>query len=230
MKAIEAGSDLEAVLAEPQHLRTLRPRVDDGVEKVHGGRADESGDEAVARRVVKFAGRPDLLEQPAVENGHARPHRHGLDLVVGDVEGRDPGAALQRRDLLAHLASQARVEVGKRFVHEERFGRAHQRPRHRNPLPLPARELRRLAAEVVGEFERRRYLADLALDVGDCGSANLEAKPDVLGNRQVGVKRVGLEHHRDVAVAGCGRVGKRAVDQQAPGSRVVEPGDDPQGS
>ena len=45
---------------------------------------------------------------------------------------------------------------------------------------------------------------------------------------EVRVERIGLEHHRDIAVARREAVGHLAVDQQAPRTRVIEPGDDPQ--
>ncbi len=120
-------------------------------------------------RVVEVAWRPDLLKQAAVQNGDPRPHRHGLDLVVGDVDRGDAGSALKRRNLLAHLTAQTRVEVGERFVHEKSIGRTHQRPCHGDPLPLTAGQLRRLAVEVIGQFQRRRDLADFPLDVGGVG-------------------------------------------------------------
>ncbi len=59
-------------------------------------------------------------------------------------------------------------------------------------------------------------------------ASHLEAEPNVLSDREMRVERVGLEHHRDVAVARRGIVGESAIDQQPPGGRVVESGHDPQ--
>jgi hypothetical protein len=86
-----------------------------------------------------------LLQQAVLEHGHPVAHGHGLDLVVGDVDGRDAQAALQRGDLRAGLHAQLGVEVGQRLVHEEHLGLAHDRATHRDALPLTAGEGLRLA-------------------------------------------------------------------------------------
>ena len=141
-QAIEPGPfDVETMPAEPQRQSAIRAPLHDRIEEVHGGRTDESCHEAVARGVVEGAWRPDLLKQASVQNRHPRSHRHGLDLVVSDIDRRDAGSALECRDLLAHLRAQTGVEVGERFVHEKGVGRAHQRSRHGDPLPLTAGEL-----------------------------------------------------------------------------------------
>ena len=67
------------------------------VDDVHGRGADEPGDEGVGGPVVEVAGGVDLLEQAVLEQGDAVAHGHGLDLVVGDVDGGGAEAALQRR-------------------------------------------------------------------------------------------------------------------------------------
>src|SRR5919112_3975434 len=66
------------------------------VEEVHRGRADEAGDEQVPRLVVEIQRGVDLLEDAVLEDRDAVPHRHGLDLVVGDVHGGDAESLLQR--------------------------------------------------------------------------------------------------------------------------------------
>jgi hypothetical protein len=49
--------------------------------------------------------------------------------------------------MLSRFATQAGVEVGERLIHQEQARIAHNRPRHRHPLPLAAGELRRFAIE-----------------------------------------------------------------------------------
>ena len=80
-------------------------------------------------------------------------HRHRLDLVVGDVDDRGRQPALQLDELGAGLHPQLGVEVRQRLVHEERLRPAHDRARQRDPLALPARELRGLAVEQLVEAE-----------------------------------------------------------------------------
>ena len=100
-----------------------------------------------------------LLQQAVLQHGDAVAHRHRLDLVVGDVDRGDAEPALQRGDLGAGLHAQLGVEVRQRLVHQEHLRLAHDRPAHRHPLALTARELGRLAVEVVVEVEERGRLA-----------------------------------------------------------------------
>ena len=122
--------------------------VERDVDEVHRRGADEAGDEHVVRLVVEVARGVHLLQVAVLEHAHPVAHRHGLDLVVGDVDGGDPEPPLQRGDLGAGLHAQLRVEVGQRLVHQERLRVAHDRPAHRHPLPLPARQRLGLAVEV----------------------------------------------------------------------------------
>ncbi|HEX2161208.1 MAG TPA: hypothetical protein VHF88_05235 [Thermoleophilaceae bacterium] len=55
-----------------------------------------------------------------------------------DIDGRRAQLLLDPHDLATQLDAQARVEVRQRLVHQEDARIAHERPPHRNPLPLPA--------------------------------------------------------------------------------------------
>jgi hypothetical protein len=78
---------------------------------------------------------------------------------------------------------------------------AHDRPAHRNPLPLAARKRPRLAVEELLEAEDARRFANPFLDLALCRLAQPKAERDVVVDGQVRVQRVALEHHRDVPVA-----------------------------
>ncbi|HET8586469.1 MAG TPA: ATP-binding cassette domain-containing protein, partial [Candidatus Limnocylindria bacterium] len=56
--------------------------------------------------LVQRLRRVDLLQHPLADDRDPVAHRHGLDLVVGDVEGRDPELALDAGDLGPHLDAQ----------------------------------------------------------------------------------------------------------------------------
>ncbi len=60
---------------------------------------------------------------------------------MGDIYGGDAESALQPQDLGAHLAAQLGVEVGQRFVEQERVDLPDDGPAHRDPLALAAGEL-----------------------------------------------------------------------------------------
>ena len=203
--------------------------LDREVEEVHRGGADEAGHEDVVRVVVHPARAVALLEQAVLEDRDAVTHRHGLDLVVGDVDGRDTEAALQRGDLGAGLDAELGVEVRQRLVHEEHLRAPDDRPAHRDPLTLATGEGLGLALEVGLEVEDLRGfldpLADLVL--GDAG--DLEREAHVVGHRHVRVQRVVLEHHRHVAVLGR-QVGHVAVpDEDSAAVDLLEAGEHAQG-
>ena len=86
---------------------------------VHGRRADEARDEDVGRAVVEVERRPRLLDHATVHDHDLVGHRHGLDLIVGDVDGRHLEPLVQRLDLGAHLHAQLGVEIGERLVEQE---------------------------------------------------------------------------------------------------------------
>ena len=130
------------------------------LQEVHGGRADEAGDEPVHGRVVDFERRPDLLHLPFVHDDHPVRHGHGFDLVVGDVHRRGLQVLVQLLDLGAHLDAELGVEVGQRFVEEKHLGVAHDGPSHRDPLALAAGKLSRVAFEKLAEIEDARGLRD----------------------------------------------------------------------
>ena len=133
--------------------------------EVHRGGADEAGDEHVGRAVVHGARLVDLLQDAGLEDGDPVAHRHGLDLVVGDVDRRHAEAALQRRDLRAGGDAQLGVEVGQRLVHAEDLRVAHDRAAHGDALALPAGQRLGLAVEVVGEVEDLGRLLDPLVDL-----------------------------------------------------------------
>ena len=174
--------------------------------QVHRGRSDEAGDEGVGRLVVELVGRGELLQLAEPQHGHPVAHRHGLDLVVGDVDGGDAEPALQRGDLGAGLHAQLGVEVRQRLVHAEDLRLA---ARWRGPSRRADAD-RRTAWRACGRGApvRSRTLAAsstfLRRSLGRY-AAQLECEAHVLGDGLVRVQRVVLEHHRDVAVAWTAR-------------------------
>ena len=98
---------------------------------------------------------------PLLQHRDAVAEGHRLGLVVGDVDGGDAEPALQPaisvRIWPRSLAS--RFDSGS--SNRNAVGLADDRAPHRHALPLAAREVGRLALEVLVELERRRGLADL---------------------------------------------------------------------
>ena len=65
------------------------------LEHVHRRRADEAPDEQVDRPVVEILRVGHLLELALAHDRDTVAHSHRLDLVVGDVHGRDPEVVLK---------------------------------------------------------------------------------------------------------------------------------------
>ena len=197
-------------VAEPHAAISMRE-----LEQVHAGRAEESRDEPVRGPVVHLPRRGALLQHAAIEHGDAVAHRHGLDLVVRDVDRGDAQTPLQPGDLRPRLDPQLGIEIGQRLVEQEHAGLPHQRTSHRHPLPLPTRERLGLAIEEALDLEqpgRRAYpLRGLVLR----RTSDVERERHVLGDRHVRVQRVVLEHHRDVALLRW-EVGDVPVPDQEP--------------
>ncbi len=197
-------------------------------QEVHRRGADEAGDEEVDRVLVEHGGRVDLLDEAGAHDGDAVAERHGLGLVVRHVDHRGAEAALDARDLGAHLHAQLGVEVRQRLVHQERLRIAHDRAAHGDALALPAGEVRRLALEVLLEVEDLGGLGDLAVDLARVGLGELEREAHVVAHGHVRVQRVVLEHHRDVAIARREVVDALPADDQVAVGDVLQPGDHPQ--
>ena len=169
--------------------------------------------------------RSDLRDAAAVHDADARAHGHRLDLVVGDVDHRRAEAPVQRRDLAARRHAQCRVEVGERLVEQEHLGVAHDGAAERHALALTARQRMRLAAEQLREAQDARDVGNAPLDLGTIHGAAPEAERQVVLHRHVRVERIGLEHHRDVAVLGGHLVDHAPVDRERARRDRLEAGD-----
>ena len=174
----------------------------------HGPRSRFIGGDPMNPATNTFAGSSytscggaDLLQHAVGQHGDPVAERDRLHLVVRHVDRRDAEPVLQPLQLRSHLDAELRVEVGERFVEQEHLGLAHQRPAHRDALPLPAGQLPR-APPAAGPRARASgsISLDPAPDLLPRRPALPQAEREVLLHRHVRVERVVLEHHRDVAV------------------------------
>ncbi|MPL94881.1 hypothetical protein SDC9_41040 [bioreactor metagenome] len=162
--------------------------------------ADELGDEAVLRPLVKLVRRGKLLDPAVVEHRDAVRHGQCLALIVGDIDHGDAKPFVQRLDLELHVLAQLLVEGAERFVHQHQLGVEDQGPGERDALLLAARHL---CGATVGELAHLHHVEGarhfrLALGFGH--APHLERKGQVLGHRHMREKRVVLEHHADPAL------------------------------
>ena len=134
-------------------------------EEVHLRRADEARDEQVLRMVEDLLRGADLLDEAVAHDDDAVAERHGLRLVVGDVDecGVDAGAELD--DLSAHLVTELGVEVGQRLVHQQDLRIADDGAADGDTLALAAGQGLRLPAQVLGDIQNLCSLLDLLVDL-----------------------------------------------------------------
>ena len=121
-----------------------------GVVVVHLRHSYESRDKEV-RRVVKHLLRgTHLLHLAVFHDDDAVAQRHGLGLVMRDVDKRGVDALAQLDDLCAHLVAKLCVQVRERLVHKQNLGLANNGATDGDALALAARERFGLTIQILG--------------------------------------------------------------------------------
>ena len=220
-----ADANVFRAYAEQQAVRRMPRERDD----VHRRGADEACGERRRGAVVESLGRAVLLDPSVAQKDHLVGHRHRLGLVVRHVHHGDAELALQRTDLAPHLEAQLRVEVRKRLVHQAQRSLGDDRATQRDPLLLPAGELRRLALEKALQAEQGSHARQARCALHSRYAAHRKPEDDILRHGQVRKERVGLEHHRHAALrrSEIGDVG--IADPHPPARHLLEPRDEAQG-
>src|SRR5499426_3716932 len=202
--------------------------VDPAIEEIHRRRADEARDEQVLRPVVKLERRADLFHQAVMHDHDAVGERHGLDLIVGDVDGRSFQALMQFLDFGAHGDAKLGVEIRQRLVEQEHLRIAHDGAAHGDALALAAGELARIAAEQGAEAENIGGPAHALLDLALRCAAQHEREAHIGGDGHVRIERVVLKHHGNVALLRRHAIDDALADADFAGGDVLEPSDHPQ--
>src|SRR5262249_10580341 len=197
--------------------------------------ADEFCDANVDRIVIYVIRACQLEQTPIHHDRDAVGHGHRLGLVVRDVDERRTERAMQLRDLGSRLHAKLGIEIGEGLVHEKRLRLANHGAGDGHSLPLPAPELSRLVLQkgcnLVALSHRRDFRANLAADrtrlrhertrewqpLQRRQPSHKERNGDVLCRAQMWVERIGLKHHREIAVARHDCVHRRAVDEHGAG-------------
>ena len=146
-----------------------------------------------------------------VEHHDPVGQRHGLGLVVGDVDHGGVETVAKPRDLQAHPHSERGVEVGERLVEQKDLRVADDGPPDGHALALPAGELARVAPEQRLDLKGRGNLGHTPGNLGLRDPGQPQPESDVLRRRHVGEERVGLEHHRHPAPRQARRSSRRAL-------------------
>ena len=155
-----------------------------------------------------------------MHDGDAVAEAHGLDLVVGDVDGGRPALLENALQLGAHLQAEQRVEIGERLVHEQHIGLHGERAGDRDALALAAGELAGIALEQLFDMHERGRALHLLPDLGLRQLLHPEAEGDVFEHRQMREDGVVLEHHGDAAGARRQVVDALSADANVAAARV----------
>ena len=162
---------------------------------------DEAGNERAFRLFVQRFRLGDLLNPAAAKDGHPVRQHHGLLLVMGDVDDRDPQAALDAPDLILHFLTQTAVKGAERFVHQHQAGFKHQRPGDGHALLLAAGQLGRTPLLKSFQAHELQRAPDALSDLLRVEPAYFERKRQVAANRHMRKQRVVLKNHADAALA-----------------------------
>jgi hypothetical protein len=155
-------------------------------------------------------------------------HRHGLDLVVGDVDRGRADPVVQAPELLAHQLAEGGIERAERLVHQERARAAHDRAAERHALAVAAGEARDRLVEQMVDPQQARGLLDPLPDLGPRHALRAQRVGHVAPHVQVRVEREQLEDEGDVALGRAQRRDVRAVEPDRARGRQFQPGDHPQ--
>jgi hypothetical protein len=76
----------------------------------------------------------------------------------------------------------------------------------------------------MGDLQQARSVFDRTLAFVGVHATHFQPEADVSRDRHGRVQRVGLKHHRDIAVLGCKVHDRASADQDIAAGRLVEPG------
>lgn len=159
----------------------------------------------LAACAVELAWRGALLQHPVAQYRDPIAHRHGLHLIVGDIDGGDPQPPLQFGDLVTGLHPQHGIQVRQWLVHQEDLRASYDRAAHRDSLAFTAGKILGLAPQEFGQAQQLGGFRHPGADLGLGGLGHPEGETHVLRHGHVRIQGVVLEHHGDVAMAGVGR-------------------------
>ncbi len=194
--------------------------------------AEEAGDELGPGLFVDLLRAAKLLDAALIHHDDTIGGGHRLGLIMGDVDCGEAVFVMQAAQFEAHLFTQRGVEIGERFVKQQRFRLYDQRARKSRPLLLAAGQLGWIAVGQRTELHHVEHGAGSRRDLGARQPAQRQAVGDILRDRHMRPERIALEDHRHVATL---RRQAAALPGQAPPADVDlargrrdEAGDQPQ--
>src|SRR5579871_2001495 len=207
--------------------RMLGTKADDNPvagQQIHRRRADETGNKGVGRLVIELLRRADLPQRACLHHSDAVTQSNRLDLVMGDVNCGYAGAVMQLAKFGARRRADLGVERAERLVEDEKRRLAYHCACQRHLLFFAAREPCRATMEESLNPEDFRRPADQRFPFALRHSARLQREGDIVRDGHVGIKRVALKHHGDVARPRRQRGDDLAVEHDISRRRLFQAG------
>ena len=164
-------------------------------------------------------GHPALPQRRGVATQQQRLFRFGRGI---DEDGA--GRLEDLRDLHPQLLAQLVVEIGERFVQQDKARVLDQRAGQRAALLLAARQFQRLAPKHRGQLHQLRAFADPAVNLPGVHPQKFQRRGDVVIDAHRRVVDELLVDHGDLAVLHPHPGHIRAVPEDLPRRRHIEPG------
>ena len=115
------------------------------------------------------------------------------------INGGFSQALVQHCQLGAHVSAQLGIQVGERLIEQEHRRLPHDRTANRNPLTLASGELFGLALQQMGDVQYLGSIFHAPVNLRLGSACQLQSKTHVLRHVHMGIKRIVLEHHGNVA-------------------------------
>src|SRR5262249_14593993 len=148
-------------------------------DRQEGRFADELGNEAVCRPLIKPAWCVELHDPPALDDSDAIRHGERLALIMRHIDGGHAELLMEAAELDLHMLAQLLVERGERLVHEEDARLEDDGSGERDALTLAARQLLDAARAIAAKLHRLERRLDAARDLRFGYAAETQRKRDV---------------------------------------------------
>ena len=106
------------------------------------------------------------------------------------------------------------IKVRQRLVEEKHLGITNDRPTESNALALPPRQCVRLTLQEFRQAKDASGILDPAFDLCLIDGSPAQPEREIVLDRHVRIKRVGLKNHRDVTVLRRDVIHYPAIDGQ----------------
>ena len=165
---------------------------------IHHRRSDKLRHEQVDGFGIDLFRGADLLQPPLMHHHDAVSQRHRLDLIVRHIDRGRALLDMQPLQLHPHFLTQLGVKAANRLIHQHRLGVAHQSPADGHPLQITARQSRGPPPQQPADLQHIGHPAHRPVHLFPALTDGAQRKGHVFIDRQVGIKRKGLEHEGHV--------------------------------